>query len=90
MGLLAIANQDAFAYVWRIEPGSYCPAFQTVGGDGRSTSQLSESLWNAMREIRFLPLTQAYVDLLFLYSKWFSERYEDIKKHEAGGIVHPE
>ncbi len=80
MGLLAVQSKEAFSYVWRLDPGTYCPAFQKVGGDGRSTSQLSESLWNSMKDIRFLPLTRAYSEILFLLSNWFSNRYEKLKK----------
>tara|TARA_R110002050_G_scaffold167853_2_gene298895 strand:+ start:428 stop:775 length:348 start_codon:yes stop_codon:yes gene_type:complete len=85
IGQMAITNNEAFQYVWKVDPGSYCPAFQMKGGDGRCSSQLSESLWNAMREIRFLPLTRAYVELLFLMSSWFSTRHEILREKEAEG-----
>lgn len=80
MSLLAASSKDAFNYLWKLHPGTYCPAFQDVGGDGRSSSQLSESLWNAMKDVRFLPLPRAYSEILFLLSRWFTSRYTEMQK----------
>lgn len=74
----SLSNIEAFRYIAEIDPSQYarCYTNQTTG---RTTSQLIESLWSALRPERLQPLTSMYLSVLRKFSKW-SQKHRSVER----------